>query len=53
MPHNIQAWLTDRGGQQVLCVDENLTVKEVAQLLEGAVKAASDAWHSAADYRPR
>ena len=41
MPHNTQAWLTDQGGQQVLCVEESLTVSEVAQLLEVAAKTSS------------
>jgi hypothetical protein len=41
MPHNTQAWLTDQGGQQVLYVEESLTVNEVAQLLEVAAKTSS------------
>ena len=53
MPHNTQAWLTDRDGQQVLYVDEGLTASEVAQLVEGAVKAASHFWNGTVDHNPR
>lgn len=52
MPHNTQAWLTDHGGQQVLCVDESLTASEVAQLLEGALKLSSD-WQDTAEHNRR
>jgi len=52
MPHNTQAWLTDQGGQQVLCVDESLTASEVAQLLQVAAKTASG-WHDTAEHNRR
>lgn len=52
MPHNVQAWLTDQGGQGVLCVDESLTASEVAQLLEGALKLPSD-WQNTAEHNRR
>lgn len=47
MPHDVQAWLTEQDGQQTLCVDERLTVNEVAQLLEGTLKVSPGHWHDA------